>query len=151
MDFATLKGLTIPEGTVKKITDASGRVLWTAVRSAVITITSQCFGINGNRASITINSPEPFAPDPSKPGNTVTTWTAEVWEEPNCTIELPQGATIACTVGDSKADNRCYVKLNGVEVLGDPGTYVYTVTKDAAIHVTDRYDMGEYGMITITE
>jgi hypothetical protein len=30
MNFATLKGLTIPEGNVTKITDASGRVLWSA-------------------------------------------------------------------------------------------------------------------------
>lgn len=28
IDFATLQGLTIPEGVVTKITDASGRVLW---------------------------------------------------------------------------------------------------------------------------
>ena len=28
MNFATLKGLTIPEGVVTQITDASGRVLW---------------------------------------------------------------------------------------------------------------------------
>ena len=28
MNFATLKGLTIPEGVVTRITDASGRVLW---------------------------------------------------------------------------------------------------------------------------
>lgn len=28
MNFATLKGLTIPEGNVTQITDASGRVLW---------------------------------------------------------------------------------------------------------------------------
>ena len=28
MNFATLKGLTIPEGVVAQITDASGRVLW---------------------------------------------------------------------------------------------------------------------------
>ena len=30
MNFATLKGLTIPEGVVTQITDASGRVLWSA-------------------------------------------------------------------------------------------------------------------------
>lgn len=28
IDFATLQGLTIPEGVVKQITDAAGRVLW---------------------------------------------------------------------------------------------------------------------------
>ena len=30
MNFATLKGLTIPEGNVTQITDASGRVLWSS-------------------------------------------------------------------------------------------------------------------------
>lgn len=30
MNFATLKGLTIPEGVVTQITDASGRVLWSS-------------------------------------------------------------------------------------------------------------------------
>lgn len=39
MNFATLKGLTIPEGNVTKITDASGRVLWKAIpATAIVTI-----------------------------------------------------------------------------------------------------------------
>lgn len=33
MNFATLKGLTIPEGVVTQIADESGRVLWSAVKS----------------------------------------------------------------------------------------------------------------------
>lgn len=28
IDFSTVKGITIPEGSVKKITDSSGNVLW---------------------------------------------------------------------------------------------------------------------------
>ena len=35
IDFATLKGLTIPEGVVTQITDASGMVLWSAVKSFI--------------------------------------------------------------------------------------------------------------------
>lgn len=35
IDFATLQGLTIPEGVVTQITDASGRVLWSAEKVAV--------------------------------------------------------------------------------------------------------------------
>ena len=35
MNFATLKGLTIPEGVVTQITDASGRVLWSALKEIV--------------------------------------------------------------------------------------------------------------------
>lgn len=30
IDFATLQGITIPEGVVTQITDASGNILWTS-------------------------------------------------------------------------------------------------------------------------
>ena len=36
INFSTLQGLTIPEGVVTEIKDASGRVLWSAVRSATV-------------------------------------------------------------------------------------------------------------------
>lgn len=36
MNFATLKGLTIPEGNVTQITDAIGRVIWSAAHNVVI-------------------------------------------------------------------------------------------------------------------
>lgn len=36
IDFATLQGLTIPEGVVTQITDASGRVLWVLGGSAAV-------------------------------------------------------------------------------------------------------------------
>lgn len=139
MNFATLKGLTIPEGVVTQITDSDGTVLWSAKRSAVVTITGKCEGINGDTARITVYD-----------GQSVV-FTAEAWEEPNCTIELPIGSTIECYVTDTKLSNRCYVSVNGVNVLTKPGTYIYTVTKDVAVYVADRYAMGEYGMITITE
>ena len=38
MNFATLQGLTIPEGVVTQITDASGRVLWKSGPSVVTVI-----------------------------------------------------------------------------------------------------------------
>jgi hypothetical protein len=152
IDFATLKGVTIPEGVVKQISDANGNVLWSAEKMAKITITSLCQGINGDTSSIIVTSTKPFAPVPTNPSYTTTSWTAVCWEEPNCIVELPVGSTIACTVRDTKtAERRCYVELNGTKVLSEAGTYVYTVTRDAAVHVTDKYAMGEYGMITITE
>lgn len=41
MNFATLKGLAIPEGNVTQITDASGNVLWKKAPSgATITLTT---------------------------------------------------------------------------------------------------------------
>lgn len=151
IDFSTLQGLTIPEGEVKQITDASGSVLWSAVEKVKITITSGCYGINGDTSEITVTSAEPFAPDPSNPSYTTTTWHVVCYEMPDCTIEIPVGSTIDCAVTDTKQSNRCFVQVNGVEVLGDPGTYTYTVTRDASIHIEDKYEMGEYGMITITE
>ena len=39
IDFSKLKSLTIPEGVVKQITDASGRVLWSARKPVTITLT----------------------------------------------------------------------------------------------------------------
>ena len=38
INFSTLKKLTIPEGVVKQITDASGRVLWSASKPIVLTV-----------------------------------------------------------------------------------------------------------------
>lgn len=35
IDFSTLQGLTIPEGVVTQVTDAQGRVLWSAVKEPV--------------------------------------------------------------------------------------------------------------------
>lgn len=152
VDFSKLKGLTIPEGAVTQIADENGNVLWSGKKTAKIAITSLCQGINGDTSSITVTSTEPFAPDPTNPSHTTTSWTAVCWEQPNCTIELLVGSTIACAVRDTKtAERRCYVELNGTKVLSEAGTYVYTVTRDAAVHVTDKYAMGEYGMITITE
>lgn len=147
IEFSTLQGVTIPEGAVTQIADANGVVLWSAKRNAVVTITSTCNGINGDTSRITVISTEPFA----NPSGTTTTWTVEAWEMPNCTIEIPIGSTIECYVRDTKQSNRCSVFVNDVEVLTNPGTYIYTVTGNVAVDVSDMYSMGEYGIITITE
>lgn len=151
MDFSKLQGLIIPEGVVTEITDAIGNVLWSASKLVAVTIKSKCQGINGTSARLTIRSSKPFAPDPSHPDITTTLWTVEVWEEPNVTIELPTGSTIECYVSDSKQSNRCFVCLNGADVLMMPGTYNYTVIGDVYITMKDYYQMGEYGEITIDE
>ena len=151
IDFSTLQGLTIPEGDVTQIDDASGRVLWSAKRNAKVTVTSTCVGINGDTSQIIITSSEPFAPIPQNLTYKVKTWYVYPWEGQNFTIEIPIGSTIECTVTDTKQSNRCYITVNGVEVLSDPGTYLYTVTRDVTVDVSDRYSMGEYGVITITE
>jgi hypothetical protein len=138
IDFSTLQELTIPEGEVVEITNENGEVIWSAARSAIVTITSVCNGINGDTAYIKIVS------------DTVL-FEAYAYDMPDCTIEVPIGATIECTVDDTKLDERCYVNVNGVNVLTAPGTYTYTVKGNVSVHVADQYAMGEYGMITITE
>ena len=137
MDFATLQGLTIPEGVVTQITDASGAVLWSAKRNAIVTITSECNGIMGDTAHIKIVS------------ETVN-FEAYAYDMPDCALEVPIGSTIECTVSRNKGNADSSISLNGTKVLTE-GTYIYTVTGNVAIHVSDRYSMGEYGIITITE
>ena len=49
MDFSTLKGLTIPEGVVTQIADASGRVLWSAAATkAKVTLYFSTSVVSGN-------------------------------------------------------------------------------------------------------
>lgn len=137
MDFSTLRGVTIPEGEVTQIADANGVVLWSANTTAKVTITSECNGIMGDTAHIKIVS------------ETVS-FEAYAYDMPDCTIEVPIGSTIECTVTRNKGNADSSISLNGTKVLTE-GTYIYTVTGNVAIHVSDRYSMGEYGVITITE
>ena len=59
IDFSTLQGLTIPEGVVTQIEDASGRVLWSAEKKATVTIhktdTSGGRLTDASKASVTID------------------------------------------------------------------------------------------------
>lgn len=137
MDFSTVKGVTIPEGNVTQIADANGVVLWSAKRNAIVTITSECNGIMGDTAHIKIVS------------ETVN-FEAYAYDMPDCTLEVPIGSTIECTVVRNKGNADSSISLNGTKVLTE-GTYIYTVKGNVAIHVSDRYQMGEYGIITITE
>lgn len=137
MDFSTVKGVTIPEGNVTQIADANGVVLWSAKKNAIVTITSECNGIMGDTAHIKIVS------------ETVN-FEAYAYDMPDCTLEVPIGSTIECTVVRDKGNADSSISLNGTKVLTE-GTYIYTVKGNVAIHVSDRYSMGEYGVITITE
>lgn len=150
IDFLTVKGWEIPEGIVKQVTDATGRVLWSAVKLVKLTITSTWNGMDGDTARITVRSTEPFAPDPSNPSNKVTSWTVSVADEPNRTIEVPVGSTIECYVTRDKENADSYIMLNDVKMVSGTGTYVYTVTGDVTIDVSDKYSQGDFGTITIT-
>lgn len=152
IDFAKVKEWEIPEGKVTKITDASGLVLWNAVKMVNLTITSFWDGMDGDSARITINSPSPFAPNPNEPNNKVTSWTAYVYDlfdQQNRTIKIPVGSTIECYITRDKGNAESYIKLNDVNVITGEGTYIYTVTGDATIDVSEDYIQGDFGVISI--
>jgi hypothetical protein len=152
MNFATLKGLGIPEGNVTKITDALGNVLWSAVKMVNLTITSFWDGMDGDTARITINSPSPFAPNPNEPNNKVTSWTAYVYDlldQQNRTIKIPVGSTIECYITRDKGNADSHITLNDVKMVTGEGTYIYTVTGDATIDVSEDYIQGDFGVISI--
>ena len=67
IDFSTLQGLTIPEGVVEQIADASGRVLWSAVKevgtlilrpSADISVEHNLYPADSGAAFLLINEEE---------------------------------------------------------------------------------------------
>lgn len=107
IDFSTLKGLTIPEGVVTQIADASGRVLWKSGPSeATVTITKT--GGLATAVFVTIDSVE---------------YTTDA------VITVPIGTVISCTPSGS-------VILNGQTVANGTGaTYDYTVTKNVTINL----------------
>lgn len=130
MNFATLKGLTIPEGVVTQIADASGRVLWSAVKP-VCTVTITDTG--SEYAHVTIDGVKYTTP---------------------ATLEVPVGTTISCFVGDSNETKaRAYVEVNGTQVVkGVAEDYDYTVAEDTIIDLGLAYSSdGPYGKIEIFE
>lgn len=123
IDFSTLKGLTIPEGTVTQIADASGSVLWSAVEKVAVTITTSGTFIPGSTpASVTING---------------------VSYNSATTVDVPMGTVIVCsapweTLYNSTNRAGGSVKLNGTTVAPlavgvNPTIYEYTVNGDIGI------------------
>lgn len=124
INFSTLKGLTIPEGVVTQIADASGRVLWSKSRTATITISN-----TGNRGSCNISHNGTIYYTP-------TTFTANI------------GDTISCGAENSEK-NRVYVN-NVLVASGDSYVdYDYTVVSDATVRF--NYDNPDKTYIYITE
>ena len=58
IDFSTLQGLTIPEGVVTQIADASGRVLWSAVKEVGTLILRPSADIYMNHADMPAGIPQ---------------------------------------------------------------------------------------------
>ena len=120
INFATLKGLAIPEGNVTQIADASGRVLWSAVKKAVITIEG-----GNNYTYVDIDG--------------VTYDTA-------ATIEVPIGTVINCVTYNSNYGGCIEINYDAVASATTAGSvqYEYTVVGDTTItFITD--DPSGYG------
>lgn len=137
IDFSTLKGLTIPEGNVTKITDVSGNVLWEAPPSgATITITKKVAGYEDERTGgyVTIDG---------------------VHHSVSTSLVVPLGTVIVCKA--PAVSHPMYgsyggqIKLNGTLVANN-GTYEYTVNKDAEIAIQNvGSPSGVVANINITE
>jgi hypothetical protein len=132
MNFATLKGLTIPEGNVTKITDASGNVLWSAAKPVTITLKRhQNYSGTVVHGWIEINGVPYYA--------------AETPTE----ITVTEGTKILCCATSQ-------VQLNGTTVAQWNGTevrYEYTASVNATIEVMNAHnsDTQYLSIILITE
>ena len=131
MNFATLKGLTIPEGKVTQITDASGRALWSAAPSVV---TIYVVGYGG----------EDYG-DYDQYANSYIMHNGVKYTYP-ATFEANVGDVIECY---AEAEDTCDIYVNDVRVSGSETTYIYTVTSNTRIELySDGYDMEAYVKIT---
>lgn len=127
IDFSTLKGLTIPEGVVTQISDAIGRVLWSAAPKGV-TVTIVVSDVYRGNCEITIDG--------------VIYTSAAI-------VTVPAGTRIgiaALTDGDGRP--RIYVK-GAVVVSGegstdnwDDCTYEYIAVRDTTITLANTKDAG---------
>lgn len=120
MNFATLQGLTIPEGVVTQITDASGRVIWSAVKKVTITLDFTNAGMSGY-LSAEVNGTQ-------YKGGFGGGHNGKVYE-----ISVPVGDKIVCTTGS--APYACTIVVNGTTVSSTKAgaTYEYIVSRNVTI------------------
>lgn len=133
IDFATLQGLEIAEGEVTEITDAAGRVLWSAVQNLTVTMTQA----NPNNVTAYIS------------------WDGGSASEPG-TYQVPAGTKMAAYIEHrgKLTDVLPYIIFNGtsIETSWSEGSYYdptyiatggFTLTKDITFYV-GTYGMGAY-------
>ena len=140
VDFSKVKSMTIPEGVVTQIADASGVVLWKAAPAeATVTITGRNTA-NTNDANVQINGKTYVSP---------------------ATVIVPIGTVIICTASYlyyMSRDSGGTIKLNGVTVaqgtnLNKTVTYEYTVIGNVEIELSAQpvsTNVG-FGSVFITE
>lgn len=132
INFATLKGLTIPEGNVTQIADASGAVLWKSAPAEAIIKFKVANG--GNFSSITTSTYCSLEIDGGYHNAT---------EE----IVVPIGKVVTCRFGTTSNQTR-KLYLNGAEISSytydsTNGTYYYdyTVIGDVGIAMGSSMSM----------
>lgn len=143
IDFSTLQGLTIPEGVVTQIADASGRVLWSAAKPMV---------------TVTIDNTYAYSEYSPSWAYLMIDGTQYHVMTDNQTLEVPVGTVIECWItGESKYEMPT-VYVNGIAVcFGERDvwrTYYYTVTTNASIvmrYKEDNEKDDRYGIIYIYE
>jgi len=128
IDFSTLQGLTIPEGVVTQIADASGRVLWSAVKKLTVTID------DWSNDSYWFMSVSVFDTETGK-------FVYNDWETTGATVQVSSGYISVKISSDNRhtEDTRASIYVNGVEVKGDKLregdsiVYAHTLTKNTIV------------------
>ena len=158
IDFSTLQGLTIPEGVVTQIADASGRVLWSAVKKAKVAlyfstyINSDSFAsdfvgmayvdIDGVRYTDDGSSDNIKVVEVNVPIGTVITLTATggvnyLYHDPLSTGDTGYYTTDGYSGGGISV-NREWVCPDGIN--DSTSVYTYTINDDTQIAINNYYD-----------
>lgn len=119
IDFATLKGVSIPEGNVTQITDAGGVVLWSA---------------GGDAVTVTFNSGFSYGQQATVDGKTYNSSSGRpVFDVPAGSVMeftlTPEG----CDCGRTKGYSYVYVNGSLVHTGRANSSYLYTINGNIAI------------------
>ena len=134
IDFATLQGLTIPEGVVTEITDASGRVLWMLSGGKVI-LEVEKITSNTYAGEITYNNEEFILLD--------------IYPKTNGTVSVTYGGltkTITDTSGaaEPNAQQVFFGTFNGVsDSVATPASGELTIDGDYATFARASFSTGK--------
>lgn len=113
INFALVKGITLPEGNVKQMADASGRVLW-SVDDGMRTVTINGMG-DSTYCYVTIDGVKYYG----SIGNVIT-------------INVPAGTVMSCYVGHPASSGYTKaIQLNGTMVSMDK--YNHVITTDMTV------------------
>lgn len=149
IDLSKATAISDQYGAWKQIADASGRVLWSAVKMPMITIdTDASSGTEEDQAKVTLTFPEAIE-YPLMSG----CYIESLYLDANSSydglaFEVPAGTLAKCTVKSSYGTPS--ITLNGTNVSS--GGYTHEITKNVSFYLKVKNDGGKgIGSITITE